>query len=500
MRLFSRKPLLALSLFIFFTALGSAVYFFNGAAEVAPQTTKKDAYRYSATACWFTVPWNEDIRCGELHTPKNSGAFVLPVVVIRDSSADHQSDPVMFLQGGPGESAGLTTEGMEYWLGWRTYTGLSRDIILMDPRGVGRSKPSLSCKAFDDFSIAVLSRDLDTRTELAEGFAVLKACFADLRKAERAFSINHYGTRLHAQDVQALMPLLHYSSWNLLGVSYGTRVAIEVANQSPQVRSVILDSVYPATHGGLASFPQVLDGAFRNFFAWCDGQTHCGKAGEDVKQKFLRALAVLKKPPLQVTVPRYDGEAPVEMLVNDQRFVSAVFSALYSKYSWARIPPAISAAIQQNAEGLMPLLKPFINNAFAPDFSSLAFMAIDCADEGLGLQSDYQTANSQYSLLEDYTKDLWSYEACQFLSNKDVTNGPAKAIPHVPALMLAGDLDPITPRQWAEELHRQWPASQLIVAPDTGHAVINSDDCIYTLLRQFLDAPLAKVDAEPCRH
>ena len=49
-----------------------------------------------------------------------------------------------------------------------------------------------------------------------------------------------------ARDVVNVLLTLGYEEWNLVGVSYGSRLALSMMRDYPQyLRSVILDSVYP---------------------------------------------------------------------------------------------------------------------------------------------------------------------------------------------------------------------------------------------------------------
>lgn len=495
--------------------VGSVAYQLISARASSSAVTVQDRYVLMTQPCWFENSWQEDIECGELITPVSAGEFSLPVVIIRDNSPDHRPDPVVYLQGGPGASADLTDSGIKEWLAWRDYMALGRDLILFDPRGVGRSKPALSCKRYDEFSVSVLKRNTVISEELEEGFSILQECFADFSKQEN-FHLKHYTTELHAQDLNEMMHLLGFDKWNLLGVSYGTRVAIESANrliETDKVRSVILDSVYPAGHGGVQSFPEVFDRAFKQFFSWCSTNTECAShetgmsdnAGEFLKTDgssktevsdeknisvhLFTALDKLKRQPITLTLSRMDGEPPLDVVVNDHRFIAALFSALYSKHSWQKISPSIHAAIEGDAKALTPLMQGFINNSFAPGFNNLAFMLIDCADNPVTPENDYQRELEKFPLFADYTQDLWRYQSCHFLTGDKLAKPDKRDIPNAPAFILAGDLDPITPLDWAQELHEEWYGSQLLIFSETGHAVINNDECAYQILRGFLDDP-----------
>lgn len=486
---------------ILLSAILLVILFFHPSSpsneQSIPSSSNLDEYRFVFKNCWFEVPWQENIRCGELHTAVSTGSFVLPVVIIEDNSYEKKSDVVFYLQGGPGSSADLTDEGIAYWLRWRDNMALGRDLIIMDPRGTGRSRPVLQCREYDELSLAMLKRNTTVLEELREGYTMLDRCFAQLRKVKPPFNSEHYGTQRHAQDVRALMELLPYEQWNLLGVSYGTRVAIEAANvraesKNNPVRSVILDSVYPPNRGGVTSFPAVLDRAFANFFQWCKTTKSCA-TDLPIELALDAVLTQLRATPVTLTVARRNGDIPVELVVNDHRFMSAVFSALYSKHQWSRIPDAINAVLDNDSRALLSLMEPFVESALDDDFYSLVFMAVDCRDHGISSREAYQQELEKYPRWREYTSDLWQYQACHFLSEGSAAIASTSVFPDVPALILAGELDPITPVEWAQSLHREWPSSHLHVVPDTGHAVINSDDCVYQSLRSFLDEPTKSV-------
>jgi pimeloyl-ACP methyl ester carboxylesterase len=65
----------------------------------------------------------------------------------------------------------------------------------------------------------------------------------------------------------------------------------------------------------------------------------------------------------------------------------------------------------------------------------------------------------------------------------------------VPALILSGELDPVTPPSWGEQVASRWKNSRHIVVPATGHGTWASG-CVMKLMAQFLnDATAATLDA-----
>lgn len=477
------------------------IYLHSEPQQDSRQTT---SYRLVTKPCWFDAPWQQSITCAELHTPESQGEFILPVVIISDSADKHRNDPVVYLVGGPGASSRLHADGIKEWLQWMNYAHLGRDLILMDSRGTGFSKPQLQCAAFNRFNQSLLRLHLPLAEELEQSFRITRYCFDELARSPASIHPQEFGTLVSARDVRGLMSQLHYPEWNLLGVSYGTRLALEIAHQeivSPQatrLRAMVLDSVYPASFGGVQTWPQVLDHAFQNFFTQCTTSEACLDPLQELKAMkldslFMATLEILQENPVNLTIRRWDGEAPINFVVNDHRFLSASFAAIYDPVTWPNITSAMYAVHHQTAEALKPLIEPYINNSFSPDFNSLAFMAVDCADNPVLAGEDYDAQVNQFPLLADYTRDQWRYQICQVFPShpeSDLT----LVEPQVPTLMLSGNLDPITPVNWAKELKTRWPQLQLQIRNNVAHAVLASDDCILTHLVEFFDHPSREFD------
>lgn len=455
-----------------------------------------DSYQLEFQNCWFKSSWQVDIKCARLITPASEGPHKLPVVIIRAGAAQASASPLLYLQGGPGASAGLDRQGIEYWLDWIDYAQLERDLVLMDRRGAGLSEPRLDCPEYDRFSREVLAQGIDLEQELIQGQAIVEQCYRDLTAGPAKFPATQFGTDKSARDILGLMNALDYPEWNLLGVSYGTRLAMAVAaspkaQEQSWVRSLILDSVYPPERGGIQSWPQVMTQGLQRFFQWCQTSSECRDGLLDFEGEFQRALKALKEKPIALTVRRYDGGAPVKVVVDDHRFISAVFSAVYQRHRWGDIAPAIRGAVSGEGEELQPLVGPFINQALDEDFSSLTFFAVDCGDHPAGAEAEYRQALRDYPDYAPYLELGWRYQACHFLGSGETTPLSVEKPKDLPALILAGELDPITPPQWARELHRDWPQSQLVIIPDLGHSVIGTDACAHARLKDFLLEPKA---------
>ena len=78
-------------------------------------------------------------------------------------------------------------------------------------------------------------------------------------------------------------------------------------------------------------------------------------------------------------------------------------------------------------------------------------------------------------------------KACGFWPHGDVEKSYYdSASVEVPALILSGELDPITPPSWGAEVASHWKNSRHIVVPGTGHGTV-SNGCIVKLIREFIN-------------
>ena len=171
----------------------------------------------------------------------------LRLALIRSSATHSASDVVVFLAGGPGESAiddwAVIAPALKPVLE-------HRDVVLLDQRGTGGSHPLLCPKAgagTGPTPRASTSPGLKPQQAAAQRearqAAETRACLAEI---EQTADPRYYTTTDDVDDLIALRHALGDPQYDLVGVSYGTRVAQQYAMRDPAgVRSIILDSVLP---------------------------------------------------------------------------------------------------------------------------------------------------------------------------------------------------------------------------------------------------------------
>ena len=117
---------------------------------------------------WFGRPGGVHIDCGyvsvlEDRAKPHGNVIRLAVARLRGSVPSPHPDPVIYLAGGPGESA----LGRTYWLiDDARFIWEERDLILLDQRGVGHSEPRLECPDYHRQKAVLRELDLDPDDEL----------------------------------------------------------------------------------------------------------------------------------------------------------------------------------------------------------------------------------------------------------------------------------------------------------------------------------------------
>ena len=104
-----------------------------------------------------------------------------------------------------------------------------------------------------------------------------KRCFDEL--TAKGVPLAAYNTTQNALDLPVIMSALGYRDYNIYGISYGTKLGLEVMRVAPQnVRSVILDGVAPSWVNLYNSFAMKTDEAIQHLVDHCAADRVCNEA------------------------------------------------------------------------------------------------------------------------------------------------------------------------------------------------------------------------------
>lgn len=245
-------------------------------------------------------------RCGMLTVPLDHAAPDGPTIRLAVSRVRHRGSTdngVMLTNpGGPGGSGlYLATYGALV----PDRVGRSYDWVGMDPRGVGASRPALSC----DKRIVTLGTrpDYDPRRQaiLDEWIGISEGYAADCGTSAAARLLPHLRTTDTVADFEVLRKALGAEQVSFYGQSYGTYIAQVYATLHPErIDKLVLDGVvdprgiwYADQLGQQVGFEKSLR-KFRQWVARRHATYGLGRTAAAVERTYYRLLRRLARRPV----------------------------------------------------------------------------------------------------------------------------------------------------------------------------------------------------------
>ncbi|WP_188187374.1 alpha/beta fold hydrolase [Nonomuraea sp. SYSU D8015] len=390
--------------------------------------------------------------CGFLIVPERRDAPDRKIKVgyaVRHSMAkDRKPDPVVYMSGGPGSASIQLT-------GFLSAMFPDRDVVTVEQRGGKYSEPTLGCP---ETAAALLGQ---LRRPAADVGAAAVKCRDRLR--EQGVDLRGYNTKEIAADVVALRRELGYESWNLFGVSYSTRVMLDVAAADPEgTRSVVLDSFLPES---VAWY----DDADRNL---SDTLARLG-----VEDGFAAMSARLNASPALVptTDPMLGRGFTARMSGDD--VATVMVEALHEADVAAVAPQLLPALARGHDELLRPLADAVGQGLVSHEFG--LYHAVQCQDE-----VPFNTFATK-SRLFTVNVDKAVCDALQLPKSQ-----PVNARPKAPVYVLGGRHDPTTPVRTARPAAGDLPDARFEEIPRAAHAVFLSSACARAKIAAFVADPV----------
>jgi pimeloyl-ACP methyl ester carboxylesterase len=414
-----------------------------GSYEVAEDPARPDGRRIKLNIAWIAPP--ED-------------AEVAP-------------DPVFLLAGGPGQSA---TESYPQVAAAFRDVLKHRNVVLVDQRGTGKSN-LLQCDGGD------LSEDA--------GPDAVRAETARCRDAlSKSADLRFYTTTDAVRDLDDVRKALGATQVNLLGISYGTRVAQQYAMRHPaNTRTIVLDSVAPNTLIIGNEFASSLEHALDLQFGRCEQSPECVKAVGHPRAELDALMAKLRSAPPTV---RYrdptTGESREEPLTADA-VASLMRLYAYVPLMSSLLPLQLHEAAQGRYDGLAAMAR-MVNGAVAGQMAMGMQLSVICSEDAFGFRPD---PAAEGSLLGNEFAEVLGAQCAIWPKGAMPADFHQPLRSDVPALVLEGEFDPVTPPRYGEEVVKTLPNGRLFVLRGQGHNVIGAG-CMPKLFAQFLQTADAK--------
>ena len=453
-----------------------------------------DVPRFEKTDCWFKEPPGRDVECGwvivpEDHARPDGQTIKLAVARFKSDASKPESDPIVYLEGGPG---GSPLRG--YPAQFDAIFGplnAKRDVILFDQRGTGYSQPALDCPELKQEALDTLDQNLNTDQSADLSAKAAAQCHDRLAKAGANFAL--YDSAQNAADVEALRQALGYDKINLYGISYGTRLALTTLRDFPQgIRSIVIDGVMPPQADLYAQTPANGTQAIEAVFRTCEADPACNQNYPNLRQTLSNLKAKLDKDPIKFEVALRSGEKK-EALLNGDGLINTLFQGLYVTSLIPAFPRMIYDARDGNYDMLAGLTA--LTLAQLDDISYGMYFSVQCQEEIPFMNAQeletFVKQNPEFAALDDKGSrqvcQLWNVPTAPARENQAVTSD-------IPALVLSGEFDPITPPAYGKEAAQTLSKSFFFQLPKAGHGASASEDCPRNMAIAFFDNPAQKPD------
>jgi pimeloyl-ACP methyl ester carboxylesterase len=379
-------------------------------------------------------------------------------------------DPLVFLAGGPGQGAAQLARQIRgaFRRGQRT-----RDIVLVDQRGTGKSNP-LNCR-----SDANSLREMTEPTE--SGLDRLKRCLAGYNA-----DVRQYTTNIAMDDLDEVREYLGYDRINLYGGSYGTRAAlVYLRRHGEHVRTMILDGVAPMDMRLPLFTARDAQRALDKLLTDCDADSACKLAFPDLSTRIRNLLRRLEQSPPTVRIVHPRTGVAEEVRVEARVVASILFSALYSSMTGAIVPALIEHAEHNEFQSFFAL--GLAGEGGDASISVGMQLSVLCSEDAPRVTAaDVQQAAAGTVFGTHLLSN--QLDACAMWPRGTVDASYYEpVVSDVPALVLSGDIDPVTPPAWGESVVKTLKNGRHITAPGTGHGVIGTT-CGQKLVQEFLDS------------
>lgn len=412
-------------------------------------------------------------ECARFAVAENPGApdgrsVTLQLALVPARSARALPDPVVLLAGGPGQSALEAYPDQAH-----AFEPLRRHrhVLLIDQRGTGRSN-ALKCP-IPDFKDPAQQTAAAMREQAATCLAQSQA------RADPRF----YTTTDAIRDLETIRQAVGGPQLNLVGGSYGTRVGLEYLRRHPEgVRTLVLDAVVPPELALLQDHAKNLDDALARMFAGCRADAACAKRFGDPQRTLAQLRERLRAEPIRTSLLDPRTHQPLSELLSEPLLAGIVRLYAYQPESAALLPLLLDEAAQGRPQALVAqgeLIYKRLRDSLAHGME----LSVICTEDAPFLKpnpADRQTllGDTLHELVREQCA-VWPRGLLPADFKEPVTSGK-------PVLLLSGELDPVTPPRYAEQVARTLSKSRSLVLQGQGHTVMGRG-CMPKLMRQFVE-------------
>ncbi len=362
------------------------------------------------------------------------------------------------------------------------------DVVGLDPRGTGRSRPAIDC--IDDYDTWFTSTDLTPADEAARQAQISQTqAFADACIDRTGDAIASMTTESTARDIDQLRRALGEDTISYFGASYGCRLGATWVTLYPDtVRAAVLDGCEDPTVDFVDAARQQTQGfqqALERFLARCvEVGEACPIPYDNNPADAVRALWA------QVAEGTLPG-LPDRPAVGESVLQTAIITALYSEDLWPALAEGIALGLAGDGSVLVQLADAYTQRR--PDGTwgneLEASSVIQCLDVTRAPTAEERAAlDTERSELAPLiyppgTFTPWLCDALPPASRAPIT---ITGVGAPPLLVIGVTGDPATPYVATERMAATLPSATLVTVESNAHGGYRLNPCIDEVVDRYL--------------
>jgi pimeloyl-ACP methyl ester carboxylesterase len=417
----------------------------------------------------------------------DSRTIEIPIYIFKSRSHNPKRDPIIYTVGGPGSTTMPSAQYMNYY----KYLD-DRDFILVEQRGNYYAKPHLDCPEWSQAIYESNQPDFDRKDYNMVFENAAKKCRERLENI--GIDLNGYNTNEIAADINDLVNVLEIEKYNLLTISYSTKIAQVLMRDYPdKIRSVVMDSPLPLEVSYDEESVQNILESVSKLLADCENDEKCNAAYPNIEARFFKYLEEKTINPLRVEIENpKNGDSETFYLKGDD-LITVFTSALTGDV------PNIPFEINR-----------LLNNDLTSIKEQLSYL-FELPDEGAGIGmrlsvwcSEENSFNSMDRIEEETTKhpelkgmspalydskicEIWGVKSVSEIENKSITS-------NIPVLLISGEYDELTPSKWAKSMVPNFSNSYHLIFKGWKHTPTTNwgNQCAMQAANDFFNDPSEK--------
>ena len=424
-----------------------------------------------------------DARCGT-HTVREDRStpaggpptrmLGLSVIVLPALDADKRPDPFFMLSGGPGDAPSFNARFFS-----RVFQDIrkKRDLVLVDLRGTGRSSPLFCPELSEPGRDGIYDSDLLS-------IPAVRAC---RQRLEKTADLTQYTTEIAVDDLEEIRQGLGYGPINLYGTSYGSRVAQVYMRRYPQsLRAVAMKGIVPTSMAMPETHARAGEDAWQAVVSRCRQDAECHERYPLVEVQLRELLKRLESNPV-MTLPASPQRPEAKIRISRGLFAEAFRNVLYTPEGLAQVPKLVHQLVNGDDRGIVETALSGRRALGGERLSAGFFLSVTCAED-IPYLSPKADAMAAGTFGGSYRLDQQRAACKEWVRGRVSSAHRQPAASAVPALLLSGELDPVTPPSGGEEVLRHLSRGRHVVIRNNGHPIGNAEACIGRMIGQFLDA------------